>query len=1037
MTPELWQRLKPLFAEALQRPAALRDAYVAEACAGDPQLHNELQALLVADLDATGPLGVQTDLTPALHAALACFQPGQLILQRFRIIRFISGGGMGEVYEAEDLLLGKVALKTVRADIADSPDALRRLRQEVQLARCITGSAICRIHEFFLMPADRPHGPTAFISMEYIEGETLATRLQTRGPLSCAEALRIALAICDGLCLIHTQNIIHRDLKTTNIMLCGPPGAERTVLMDFGLAHAARHHRAPGELPSALDPAHPTHSSAAEPGIVGTPAYMAPEQFSGESVTPATDLYALGIVLYELATGVQPYSASTPYAAAARRGRKPPTVSTVRRDFPHQWDRVIDRCLQYEPTDRFQSAEEVAESLSPGTFNLHHLWNDRRGLVHGSFAVILCAVAWLSLLAWQALTIYRPSSETARFYHNGVEALDDGTYLKATRALNAAVERDPRFAMGHVRLAEAWNSLDFQVAAQQELLLASPGEHRLSPLDALQLQAIRSEVTGDFHAATEAREQLIAKLPQDQLSAAYVELGFARERDAQPDGALADYLKASSLDSENASAFLHAAVLESRLNRSAEGQHSFDRAEAIYRTQINQEGLANLHYERGYAANVMGNSADATKLLKQSLLEAQQIPSVQLQIRTLQQLSSATNSYDATQAAAYATDAIRLARENRLDSWAAIGLVRLAAAQLREGNLKQARDTTNEGLRLAHETKQIRVEALANIQLANLENQEGHSDLVIGPATAARDYYQKHGFFNSAAKASILIGRAQRDQDLYEEALKTAETSKALAIKADERELQQFAEELSGQIWLLKENLPVALAHFQHALAFADSRSSKQYQEVRICNVLWRLGRYREFEVHLDFDPATTSLREGALVERVLSLVSSRHFVQATTLLNSFSVQYPQLAEDVAKTLLPATTVAEAELHHEAAATKDLTLMETEEAGSATPAFQYLASARVNLALGRAAEAEAQARSAAQWFRERHLVDSELQSSAIEAQAARREGHMSTAADLEARCVDILREIRDTWPPDDAKMYVSRPDIKALLRKNT
>ena len=1031
MTPVLWQRLKPLFAEALQRPPEAREAYIDAACAGDPELHEQLRLLLAADQEATGPLGVHADLDPALDAAFAAFQPGQLVLERFRIVRFISGGGMGEVYEADDLLLGKVALKTVRADIANSPDALRRLRQEVQLARRITGSSICRIHEFFLMPADRPHGPAAFISMEFIDGETLASRLHARGPLPCAEALRIALEICEGLCLIHAQGIIHRDLKPANIMLCGPTGSERTVLMDFGLAHIE--HRKGARNTSLSATANPEHSLSPDTGIVGTPAYMAPEQFSNEPVSPATDLYALGIVLYELTTGVQPYSASTPYAAAVRHARQPPPVSTLRRDIPRHWDRVIEGCLHYEPAERFQSAAEVARALNSGNFNLRNLWQDRRGLVHAAFALILCAVAWVSLLAWRSLSIYHPSTEAARFYHSGVEALDEGTYLKATHALTTAVERDPNFAMAHVRLAEAWNSLDFQVAAQEELLLASPGEHRLSPADTLQLQAIRSEVTGDFPAAIAAREQLIAKLPHDQLSAAYVELGFARERNAQPDGALADYLRSASLDAENASAFLHAAVLQSRLNRTAEGQKSFDRAEAIYRTEINQEGLAQLHYERGYAANVSGNSAEAIKLLNQSLQEAQQISSVQLQIRILQQLSNATLRHDVMQAAAYATDAIRLARENRLDSWAAIGLVRLAAAQLRQGDLKHARDTTNEGLQLARQTKQLRVEALANGQLANLENQDLNSERVIVAATVARDYYQENGFYNAAGVQSLLIGRAERGLGHYDAALKAAQATQLLAAQSGERDLNRGAEELIGTVYQNEENYPAALLHFQRAQELTDVQSTRQYESVMISNMLWRLGRYQEFEDQLRFQPLTPPIRAGVREEQVLAEISKRHFLSALNSIRSFSLQYPELSDEFRARLVYSKAIAEANMHQVREATQDLTLLKAEPAALDVPGIQLLASAQVTGALGDAAVAENDARKAAAWYRERHLLDSELHSVALEAQMARTSGHLSTLGDLTARCVDIIAEISQTWPPDDVKTYLSRPDIKALL----
>ena len=1014
-------------------PQELREAYVDEACAGDDELKQQLEELLEAEQDATGALGVHAEIGRDIDAALSPFQPGQLILDRFRVVRRVGFGGMGEVYEAEDLLLGKVALKTVRADIAAAPEALRRLRQEVQLARKISGSEVCRIHEFFTVPRRGELPATAFISMEYIDGETLASRLHAGGPMPPRQALRVALAICEGLRLIHAQGVIHRDLKTTNIMLCGQAGAERTVLMDFGLAHAMAAATQVSEGSTASLEGDEVGRGAAGGGIVGTPAYMAPEQFEGREVSPATDVYALGIVLYEMLTGVQPYSASTSFGAAVRRGKQPRPASALQHGVPRSWDRIIDCCLQFEPAERYQSAEKVAGALRAGPFQVASIWNDRRGLVHGATAMLLCAVAWLAVLVWQSRQIYRPSAEAAHFYADGTEALKEGTYLKATRSLTAAVERDPEFAMAHVRLAEAWNSLDFQASAQHELLLAMPGERRITSLNRMELQAVRSEVTGDFAAARNARQEMIAKLAAGDRSAGYVELGFQRERGGEPVEALAEYAKATSLDGNNAGAYLHTAVLQSRLHHVAEAQQAFDRAEGIYRREVNQEGLANLHYERGYAANVQGNSAQAKEFLNQSLHEAQEIPSVPLQIQTLQQLSSARVRYDAAEAATYATDAIRLARENRLDSLAAIGLVRLAGAQLRQGKSKEARETTNEGLQLAKQTQQLRVEALANSQLANLESQDGHYDEVIGPATLARDYYQKNGFFTSAAIGSLLIGRTQRDQGQYDAALQSAEVTSALAGRFGDRELMRSAEELYGTVKLAGEDYPSALAHFQHAKELADAESSRQYEAVFIARTLCKLGRGEEFETEIRFTPATPLLIVPVVKEKSCLLMTERRYGDALELIKKTLSEGGELVAKDRFELTGMQAVAEAYLHRASDAERDLAVYSSFWGKSDDQSATELASAEVELTVNSAKAAEEASRQASRRFRMRGQMDSELRSVALGAIAARRTGDLSALADFDARKVDIISEIRKTWGPTNSESYLSRRDIKELL----
>ncbi len=360
MTPELWQRLKPLFHAALDKEPQNRAAFIDAACGEDLELKSQLKLLLDAEQQNTGSLDAPIALLNGfLDKKSARFQSGELILGRFRIVRPIGKGGMGEVYEAEDLQLGLVALKTIRHGIASSSDAFERFRQEVQLARRVSGPQVCRIHELYLLPASAGFKATAFLTMEYLDGITLFEKMQRDGPLPWKEARNIALEICEGLRLIHEKGIIHRDLKTSNIMLCKQEGSPRVVLMDFGLARDFSADKAlspdPAEKPAKTLPQM----------IVGTPDYMAPEQFEGKPVSPATDIYALGVVLYVLVTGVQPYAASSPVAAAVRRAKPPLPPSSLRPNIPRQCDRIIERCLEYEHEKRFQSAKEVIRAIKP------------------------------------------------------------------------------------------------------------------------------------------------------------------------------------------------------------------------------------------------------------------------------------------------------------------------------------------------------------------------------------------------------------------------------------------------------------------------------------------------------------------------------------------------------------------------------------------------------------------------------------------------------------------------------------------------
>src|SRR5271156_1727855 len=237
MTPELWKRLKPLYHAALELPVEARARYGEEACSNDEELKKELTALLKASDERTGPGDTPiVNLSDLFPTEARSFSDGELILGRFRIVRYVGGGGMGEVYEAIDLEMGRVALKTIRPEIAGNPEMLLRFKKEVALALKISGPHVCRIHAFYPLTDSAGGQKRAFLTMEFLEGITLSDKILQSGPLSWPETKAIALEICSGLQTIHEAGIIHRDLKTRNIMLASRNGSTCAVLMDFGLA---------------------------------------------------------------------------------------------------------------------------------------------------------------------------------------------------------------------------------------------------------------------------------------------------------------------------------------------------------------------------------------------------------------------------------------------------------------------------------------------------------------------------------------------------------------------------------------------------------------------------------------------------------------------------------------------------------------------------------------------------------------------------------------------------------------------------------
>ena len=319
-------------------------------------------------------------------ASPATFSSDELVAGRYKIVRFIGRGGMGEVYEANDLeLRQRVALKTVRPEIALDQQAIERFKREIRIARQVTHPNVCRIFDLGHHRRAPSGDEIAFLTMELLPGETLAERLRRTGRMSTAEALPLATQIAAGLAAAHAAGIVHRDLKAENIILVPSQEGQQTtraVVTDFGLARAG----------AAADRL--TELSTASGRIAGTPAYMAPEQVEGGKVTAASDIYSLGIVLYEIVTGALPFVGDTPISTAVKRLKEaPPSPRSLVSDLDSKWDAAILRCLERHPADRFASAGDVVKALGGETVTPGRRAQRLRLAIAGALLVILFTAA--------------------------------------------------------------------------------------------------------------------------------------------------------------------------------------------------------------------------------------------------------------------------------------------------------------------------------------------------------------------------------------------------------------------------------------------------------------------------------------------------------------------------------------------------------------------------------------------------------------------------------------------------------------------
>jgi serine/threonine protein kinase len=253
---------------------------------------------------------------------------------RYEVLAEVGRGGMGVVYRAHDHETDEViALKVLRAELATDSSLLERFKRELRLARRITHKNVCRVYDLHRSSA------LCFVTMEFVEGENLRSVLLRRGGLNLEEGIDVARQVCAALREAHKQGIVHRDLKPENVML---DRFGTVKVMDFGIARSVG------------------TESTATVGILGTPAYMAPEQAEGRAVDLRTDIYALGLVLYEMFTGVVAFTADTPIALVWKQVHQPPVhPRDLEPSLPPTLEKAILKCLEKDPALRYQSAEEV------------------------------------------------------------------------------------------------------------------------------------------------------------------------------------------------------------------------------------------------------------------------------------------------------------------------------------------------------------------------------------------------------------------------------------------------------------------------------------------------------------------------------------------------------------------------------------------------------------------------------------------------------------------------------------------------------
>ncbi|CAN5578775.1 hypothetical protein BH20ACI3_BH20ACI3_39560 [soil metagenome] len=348
MTPERWQQLKQIFQSALERNPAERSAFLSQACADDPALRSEVESLISSHNQAGD--SIEAMAGEAVTEMLADDRKivGKQI-GRYEVLSRIGRGGMGEVFLAQDMTLGrKVALKLLRTDFTRNEERVRRFRQEAQAASALNHPNILTIHEI------GQEGDLHFMATEYVEGEMPRQHI-SRARITLVQVLDIAAQVASALAAAHHAGIIHRDIKPENIMVRTDGYVK---VLDFGLAKLTDPKTAHSEAPTLV-------KVETEPGVVmGTVSYMSPEQARGLAVDARTDIWSLGVMIYELATGRQPFEGETASDVMSLILQKEPMpLAHSWPEVPGELERIVRKALRKDKEERYQTIKDLLIDL--------------------------------------------------------------------------------------------------------------------------------------------------------------------------------------------------------------------------------------------------------------------------------------------------------------------------------------------------------------------------------------------------------------------------------------------------------------------------------------------------------------------------------------------------------------------------------------------------------------------------------------------------------------------------------------------------
>ena len=987
---------------------------------------------------------------------------GQTV-SHYRIIEKLGEGGMGVVYLAEDTHLGRrVAVKFLTS--TDRHYRARFIRE----ARAVSGlnhPNIATVHDYGETDEAQP-----FIVMEFVNGQSLSDLLEEG--ITVYRSIEIVSSIAEALSEAHHHGIVHRDIKPSNIVL---NERGQVKVLDFGLVKNLFENSSSSGVDLDAQTLYSTNTRSDV--IVGTPLYLSPEQATGKPVDGRSDLFALGALLYECLTGQSAFSGSSVLEIGAQIIHvNPPPPSEINRSLSKELDRITMKALEKTADARYQSADEMLTDLRLAAANttmggapvstrkdtdapikgerttktfatLTTSLRRERFSVSGMIGVILVTglTIWAVNRFWPR-SYYQPPASALNWYERGTDALRNGAYYQASKALEQAIAIDGNYALARARLAQALTELDYIDRAKDQLLAADRSS--LSPVDTLYFDAITYTVRRDFAGSVKAYEELTKLTPNE--SHVYLDLGNAYENSGNVDKALENYLKSvQATNGQDATAFLRAGIIYNRKQDAVKATEFFDKAERFYTVETNNEGVNEVRRQRGILFRDQGKYNEARDQFERSLDAARALGNEAQQINALIELSFLLSTKGSiAESADFAGQAVKLAQDQHLENLAAGGLLELGNSFSTKGDYANAEKYYKQAIDLARANKGRRREAQGMLNLGGLYITQLQTETGLQLVQQALVFFQQGNYSRDVSRSFTQIARAKRRQGLYDAALEALNQKLKIAQQGGgQPQIADCYTEI-GAVLFDQERYPEALQRYDEAQSIYQSIGNRiriVFGQTNRANIMWRIGRTEEAKRLLNEVNAIASQTEGEFKQiiPVLRLISAEIALSERNFSEASSESSKALAiagTNFRDTSIEATftlAMSKAQLSDKKALglSAEAVKMANDTGDNSLICHALLAQAEIELHNGSAQSALTSAMQAQERAARGGQLDSQWRASLIAAKACEKLGDNAGRDQNLAQASNTLLHLQQGWGGEIFKLYLSRPDIRLYQKQ--